>query len=125
MLKSFKNGVLTLAMLAATLIASGFAQPAEARTYVNPYGYYPQATYVNPYYNPYYNNYNYNYRPYYYRHRSILKPALIGASIGGAAGLGVSLLRPDYEDHSHHFVRNIGIGAGLGAGVGALSGLLF
>ena len=76
MLKSLKNGVLTLAVLATTVV-SGFAQPAEARNYVNPYGYYPQANYVNPYYgNPYNNNYYGN--PYNYGRRgSILKPALI------------------------------------------------
>lgn len=121
MLKSLKNGILTLAVLATTV--TGFAQPAEARNYVNPYyGYYPQATYVNPYYN----NYNYAYgNPYYYgRRRSILKPALIGAGIGAGVGAGVSLLH-DNDGHSRHFVRNMGIGAGVGAGVGALSGLLF
>ncbi len=116
MLKSFKNGVLTLAVLATTVI-SGFAQPAEAQNYFgNQFGYYPQANYVNPY-NNYYGN------QYYGRRRSILKPALIGAGIGGAAGLGVSLLSRN-DGHSRHYVRNIGIGAGVGAGVGALTGLI-
>jgi hypothetical protein len=119
MLKSFKNGVLTLAVLATTVI-SGFAQPAEAQNYFgNQYGYYPQANYVNPYYGNPYNNGN----QYYGRRRSILKPALIGAGIGGAAGLGVSLLSRN-DGHSRHYVRNIGIGAGVGAGVGALTGLI-
>lgn len=121
MLKSFKKGALTLAVLATT--AGGLAQPAEAQYYVNPYGGFNQnANFVNPY-----NNYNYNYRNPYnnFRRRSILKPALIGAGIGAGAGLGVSLLAPHSgEGHSRHYVRNIGIGAGVGAGVGALTGLI-
>ncbi len=119
MLKSFKNGILTLAVLATTV--SGFAQPAEARNYFNPYnGYYPQATYVNPYYS---NSYGYG-NQFYYRRPSIIKPALVGAGIGAGVGAGVSLLSDNDGHSSRHFVRNMGIGAGVGAGVGALTGLI-
>lgn len=120
MLKSFKNGILTLAVLATTVI--GFAQPAAAQFFGNPYnGYNPQVNYVSPYnnFNRFDNSYNYG------RRRSILKPALIGAGIGGAVGLGASLLHNPVDHGSRHYVRNIGIGAGVGAGVGVLGGLLF
>jgi hypothetical protein len=108
---STKNAVLAMAVLTSTF-AGGLTQSAEARNYFNPYGY--NANYVNPYYN------RYNGGGYYYRRPSIIKPALIGAAIGGASGLGVSLL----SGRNRHYVRNVGIGAGIGAGVGAGVGLI-
>ncbi len=110
MIRSMKNAVLAAAVLAST-VAGGLTQPAEARNYFNPYGY--NTNYVNPYYNPYNGNA-------YYGRPSILKPTLVGAAIGGAGGLGVSLL----SGRDKHYVRNIGIGAGIGAGVGAGIGLI-
>lgn len=105
MISSIKSGLIAMAVFAAT-VAGGSTQPAEAQTYINPYGY--NSNFVNPYYGGY------------YRRPSIIKPTLIGAAIGGAGGLGVSLL----QGRDAHYVRNIGIGAGIGAGVGAGVGLL-
>lgn len=108
MRRSIKSAVMAMAVLASTF-AGGLTQSAEARNYYNPYGY----TAVNPYYNPY-NGGAYYGRP------SIIKPTLLGAAIGGAGGLGVSLL----SGRDKHYVRNIGIGAGVGAAAGAGVGLI-
>lgn len=102
-----KSGIIAMAVLASTF-AGGMTQSADAQNYVNPYGY--NSNFVNPNFNPYVG----------YRRPSILKPTLIGAAIGGASGLGVSLL----SGRDKHYVRNIGIGAGIGAGVGAGVGLI-
>ncbi len=111
MFKSFNRGIAALAVVAAT--TAGCALPASADYYVNPYyttRYYPN-TYVTPYYTD-----DYGYRAHRY-----VKPALIGAGVGGLVGLGVSALSPR---HRRHTIRNVGIGAGVGAGVGLLGGLL-
>jgi hypothetical protein len=113
MTKVIKSTVLAVAMVASTF-AGGLTQSAEARNYYDPYGFNGYNTnFVNPNYNPYNGGA-------YYRRPSIIKPTLVGAAIGGAGGLGVSLL----SGRDKHYVRNIGIGAGIAAGVGAGIGLI-
>lgn len=106
MIRSMKSGVVAMAVLASTF-AGGLTQPAQAQGFFNPYGY--NTNLVNPYYGGDV-----------YRRPSVLKPTLIGAAIGGAGGLGVSLL----SGRDKHYVRNVGIGAGIGAAAGAGVGLI-
>lgn len=115
MFKSFNRGIAALALVAAT--TAGFAMPASADYYVNPYARYSTGYYTPNYVTPYYVD-DYGYRS---STRRYVKPALIGAGVGGLVGLGVSALQPR---HRRHTLRNVGIGAGVGAGVGLLGGLL-